>query len=75
MKKTNGELTKSFLKKHEKLLKEENDMKEKLDNKVTKVKEQLENYLSELNNEIKLNERINKGIKKLEKDENNRFRT
>ena len=50
-------------------------MKEKLDNEVTKVKEQLENYLSELNNEIKLNERINKGIKKLEKDENNMFRT
>ena len=34
----------------------------------------LENYLSELNNEIKLNERINKGIKKLEKDENNMFK-
>ena len=73
--KTKDELTKSFLNKHEKLIKEENDMKEQLDNEVTKVKEQLENYLSELNNEIKLNERINKGIKKLEKDENNMFRT
>ena len=57
--------------KHEKLLKEENDLKEKLENEITKVKERLENYLSELNNEIKLSERINKGIKKMENEEKN----
>ena len=39
------DLTNSFLTKHEKLIKEENEMKEELDNKVTKAKEQLENFL------------------------------
>ncbi len=66
-----NELTNSYLKKHEELLKEENDLKENLKNEVTKVKEQLENFLSESNNEIKLNERINKGIKKMENEEKN----
>ena len=37
-------------------------MKEKLGNEVKKVKEQLEIFLSESKNEIKINERINKGI-------------
>ena len=69
--KTMNELTNSYLKKHEELLKEENDLKENLKNEVTKVKEQLEIFLSESNNEIKLNERINKGIKKLENEEKN----
>ena len=68
--KTNDDLTKSFQIKHEKLLKEENDIREKLQNEVTKIKEKLENYLSESNNEIKINERINKGIQKIEKEEN-----
>ena len=58
-------------KKHEKLIKEENDLKEKLDNEVTKVKEKLENFLSESNRIIKVNERINKGIQNLEKVEKN----
>ena len=44
-------------------------MKEKLQNEVTKVKEKLENFLSESNNLIKNNERINKGIKSMEKKE------
>ena len=39
-------------------------MKEKLKNEVTKIKEKLEIYLSESKNEIKISERINKGIKK-----------
>ena len=54
--------------KHEKLTKEENDLKEKLQNEVTKVKEQLENFLSKSNNYIKLSEKIDKGIKFLEKE-------
>ena len=69
--KTIDDLRKSYLKKHEILLKEENNLKEKLQNEVTKVKEQLENYLSEANNEIKISERINKGIKKMENQEKN----
>ena len=64
-------LTKSYLKKHELLLKEENDLKEKLQNEVTKTKEELEINLSEMNNEIKICEKINKGIKKLENEEKN----
>ena len=62
-------VTSSFLKKHELLLKKENEMKEKLQNEVTKVKEKFENYLSELNNIIKYNERINKAIKNLTKEQ------
>ena len=68
------EESKSFQKKHEQLLKEENDMKEKLQIEVTKIKEQLEKYLSQSNNEIKINERINQGIKKFENNENNMFK-
>ena len=50
---------------------EENNLKEKLQTEVTKVKEQLENFLSKTNNIIKINEKINKGIKSLEKEEKN----
>ncbi len=66
-----NDLTNSYLKKHEKLLKEENELKEKLQIEVTKVKEKFENFLSELNIEIKISERINKGIKKMENEEKN----
>ena len=66
-----NDLTQSFLIKHEKLIKEENDLKENLQNEVTKIKEKLENYLSESNNEIKISERIKKGIQKMENEENN----
>ena len=59
------EVTKSYLKKHEQLLKEENELKEKLQIEVTKAKEKLENYLSTSNNDIKLSERIKKGIEKM----------
>ena len=67
--KTFSEVTKSYEIKHEKLLKEENELKDKLQTEVTKVKEILENYLSKSNNIIKLNERINKGLNNLEKEE------
>ena len=69
--KTIDDLTKSYIKKHEELVKQENDLKEKLQNEVTKVKEQLEKFLSESNYEIKISEKINKGIKNLDKEEKN----
>ena len=69
--KTIDDLTNSFQKKHEELLKSENDLKEKLQNEVTKVKDKLENFLSKTNNEIKINENINRGIKKFKNEENN----
>ena len=65
------EATKSYELKHEKLTKEENDLKEKLQTEVTKVKEKLENSLSFTNEIIKNMEKIIKGIKKLENEENN----
>jgi len=59
------------LEKHDILIKEENKIKEKLKIEVTKTKEKLENYLSETNNQIKINEKIQEGIKNLEKEEKN----
>ena len=38
---------------------------------MTKIKEKLENYLSQINNELKKNEKICKGIKSLKKEESN----
>ncbi len=73
--KTINVLTKSFLQKHENLLKEENEIKETLQIEVTKIKETLENFLSQTNNQIKINERIKEGIKKIknEKKYNSKF--
>ena len=42
-----------------------------MQNEVTKVKEKMENTLSEINEEIRLNDRINKIANKLEKDDEN----
>ena len=67
--KVNDEVTKSYEIKHKILIKEENDLKEKLQNEVTKTKEKLEIVLSESNQFIKISEKINKGIKILEKEE------
>jgi len=47
--KTINDLTNSFLEKHDILIKEENNIKEKLQIEVTKTKENLENFLSEAN--------------------------
>ena len=52
---------------NEKLLREENNLKELLENKVTEIKEKLENALSNTYNIIKVNEKIDKGIKILTK--------
>ena len=68
-----NEVTNTFKIKHEKLTNDENNLKEKLQNEVTKVKEKLEIFLSESNDIIKSNERINKGIKNLEKEIENNF--
>ena len=67
--KVDKEITNSFRKKHEKLISEENNLKEKLKDEVTKVKEKLEKFFSECSSLIKLNEKISKGLKSLEKDE------
>ena len=69
------EVTQSYEKKHEKLTKEEYVLKEDLQNEVTKAKEKLENYLSELSSIIRINEKILKGIKLLEKEEKNMIKT
>ena len=66
--KINKEVTESFLIKHETLIKKENEIKEKLKNEVAKNKEQLENLFSELNKVIKSSQKILKGIKTLEKE-------
>ena len=72
---TFNDITKSFEEKHAKLYKEENDLIEKLQNEVTKIKEKLENFLSECNDLIRFNEKIDKGVKKMENNkENNKIK-
>ena len=66
-----NDVTKSYIKKHEILLIEENELKDKLQNEVTKIKEKLEIFLSESNNNIKINERIKKGIKNFKNEDKN----
>jgi len=68
---TINDITKSYLNKHELLIKEENEIKEKLENEVNKIKENLEIYLSQSNNNIKINESIKKGIKNMENEDKN----
>ena len=67
--KVDKETTKSYEIKHEKLIKEENELKEKLKNEVTKIKENLELNLSKINELIRNCERIIKGMKAFEKEE------
>ena len=69
--KVNKEVSKSFKLKHEQLIKKEKDMKDKLQTEVTKIKSQLEEYLTLANELIRNYERINKGIKALNKEEEN----
>ena len=52
-------------------MKEENEVREKLESKVNKTKEKLEFFLSESKNNMKINERINKGIKNLKNEDKN----
>ena len=67
--KIDKETTKSYEIKREKLKKEEEALKEKLKTEVTKIREQLEINLSEINTLLKISEKIEKGIKSLEKEE------
>ena len=66
-----NDLTKSFQKEYELLFKKESYLRERLQNEVTKAKEKLENYLSQSNNEIKMNEKIIKNIKNFLNKERN----
>ena len=70
-----SEIGKSFKAKHEKLIKEENELKEKLQFEVTKAKENLEKFWSLSNSEIIIGERINKGIQKIKNEEKNMMKT
>ena len=66
-----NQISKKFEEEHAKLIEEENNLKDKLMNEVTKTKENLEKYLSEYNQIIKNYEKVTKGIKILEKEEKN----
>lgn len=66
-------LENSYRKKIEIILKEKEEHIEKINIEVTKVKESLESFLSGINNEILIKERINKGILKMENKEQNTF--
>ena len=69
--KTIEDLTKDFKEKIENLKKQEKEIKEKLENEVSRVKEKLENILSEIYYLVNMNEKINKGIQKFDKEEKN----
>ena len=69
-KKVEKEITEYYKIKRSNLIKEEKDIKDNLQFEVTKIKEKLEEYLLFSNKIIKNIERINKGIKILEKEEN-----
>ena len=71
--KVDKEVIKSYKLKHEKLIKEENEIKDKLKNEVTIIKENLEINLLKINEIIRKNERINKGIKILLEDKDKKM--
>jgi len=73
--KTVDELNNSYEEKISKIMKQKSDLEEKLKTEVTKSLEQLEIILSEINDELHLNERFNKGLGILEKEEKNTFKT
>ena len=67
--KVEKETSKFFESKHEQLLKEEKEIKDKLQTEVTKIKSKLEEYLSLSNTIIKQYVKINKGLKIIENNE------
>ena len=69
--KVDNDITKAYILKREKLIKEENDIKEELKTKVTKFKANLEMNLSKANELLKKCDKISKCIKILEKEEKN----
>ena len=60
--KVNDEASKFFELKHEKLINEEKDMKDKLQTEVTKIKSKFEEHLLVIKDLIRNYERIKKGI-------------
>ena len=72
--KVEKDTSKYFESKHEQLLKEEKDIKDKLQTEVTKIKSKLEEYLSLSNAIIKQYEKINKGLKMIENNEKKGFK-
>ena len=62
------EISKSFELKHENLISQENSIKENLQIEVTKIKEKFENFLTECNEKIRIGDKINKGIIKLQNE-------
>jgi len=70
-----NEVTKSYKGKIEILINEENKLKDKLKNEVTKIKEKLEIFLSESNELIRINDKINKGMNYFLKEEKNMIKT
>jgi len=71
--KVDKEIIESYKLKHEKLIKEENEIKDKLKNEVTKIKENLEINLIKINEIIRKNERIMKGIKIILEDKDKKM--
>ena len=69
--KVDKEVTKSYEIKHENLIKEEERLKNKLKNEVTKIKENLELNISKISELLRNCERIIKGIKLFEEEDNN----
>ena len=63
------ETTKSYNLKREKLNKDEEELKDRLKNEVTKIKENMEKSLSKVNNLLKTCEKIKKGINSFGKEE------
>ena len=63
------EITKTYEEKHQKLILEENKLKENLRNEVIKTQEKLELSLTDAKNILTINNRINKNIKLIQNEE------
>ena len=73
--KVDKETTKSFEEKREFLNLEEENLKDKLKNEVTKIKEKLEVNMGLIKELLRKCEQIQKGIKNLQKEEKNMIKT
>ena len=69
--KVDKEITKSYSLKKKKLFEEEENLKNILKTEVTKMKEKFEMNLSEINNLLKVNDKLTKGTKLLTKEKDN----
>ena len=73
--KVDKETTKSFEEKRELLNLEEENLKDKLKNEVTKIKDKFEENMSLIKELLRKCEQIQKGIKNLQKEEKNMIKT